>query len=75
MFADPHMAARGDLVTVADPVLGDVRQQAPVPRFDGVVPDAPSGAPRLGEHNDEVWTGLVGLSDAELEALRAQGVV
>lgn len=75
VFADPHMAARGDLVTVADPVLGDVRQQAPVPRFDGVVPDAPSGAPRLGEHNDEVWTGLVGLSDAELEALRAQGVV
>ena len=75
VFADPHMAARGDLVTVADPVLGDVRQQAPVPRFDGVAPDAPSGAPRLGEHNDEVWTGLVGLSGAELEGLRSQGVV
>lgn len=75
VFADPHMAARGDLVTVVDPVLGDVRQQAPAPRFDGVAPAAPTGAPLLGEHNDEVWTGLVGLSAAELEGLRAQGVV
>src|SRR5688572_12905214 len=29
IFTDPHIAARGDLVTVDDPVLGDVRQQAP----------------------------------------------
>jgi crotonobetainyl-CoA:carnitine CoA-transferase CaiB-like acyl-CoA transferase len=74
VFTDPHMAARGDLVTVADPVLGDVRQQAPVPRFDGVVPEAPTGAPTLGQHNDEVWTGL-GLSAAELAGLRSAGVV
>ena len=31
--ADPHMAARADLVPVDDPVLGTVRQQAPFPRF------------------------------------------
>jgi crotonobetainyl-CoA:carnitine CoA-transferase CaiB-like acyl-CoA transferase len=74
MFADPHMAARGDLVTVADPVLGDVRQQAPVPRFDGVAPAAPTGAPVLGQHNDEVWSEL-GLSADELATLRASGVV
>ncbi|MEY2568766.1 MAG: hypothetical protein QOE35_3295 [Actinomycetota bacterium] len=74
VFADPHMAARGDLVTVADPVLGDVRQQAPVPRFDGQAPEPPTGAPRLGEHNDEVWTGL-GVSPDDLARLRADGVV
>ena len=33
IFADPHMAARGDLVTVEDPVIGPLRQQAPFPRF------------------------------------------
>ena len=33
--ADDHMAARGDLVAVDDPVLGPVRQQAPFPRFVG----------------------------------------
>ena len=31
IFADPHMAARGDLVAVDDPVIGPVRQQAPFP--------------------------------------------
>ena len=72
---DPHMAARGDLVTVDDPVLGPLRQQAPFPRFDGERPRPPAGAPTLGEHNDEVWCGLVGLSADELARHRADGTV
>ena len=72
---DPHMAARGDLVTVDDPVLGPLRQQAPFPRFDGEHPDPPAGAPMLGAHNDEVWCGLVGLSPEELARQRADGIV
>jgi crotonobetainyl-CoA:carnitine CoA-transferase CaiB-like acyl-CoA transferase len=75
IFTDPHMTARGDLVTVDDPVLGPVRQQAPVPRFDGIVPDAPSGAPALGEHNDEVWGSIVGVSPDDLTRFRADGIV
>jgi crotonobetainyl-CoA:carnitine CoA-transferase CaiB-like acyl-CoA transferase len=73
--ADPHMAARGDLVEVDDPVLGPVRQQAPYPRLDGERPGAPTGAPLLGQHNEEVWCGLVGLSRAELDAYEAEGIV
>jgi crotonobetainyl-CoA:carnitine CoA-transferase CaiB-like acyl-CoA transferase len=73
--ADPHLAARGDLVTVNDPVLGPVRQQAPFPRYVGEPVPVPSGAPRLGAHNREVWCDLVGLSDEEYEAHRAAGVI
>jgi crotonobetainyl-CoA:carnitine CoA-transferase CaiB-like acyl-CoA transferase len=75
IFADPHMAERGDLVTVEDPVIGPVRQQAPYPRLDGQLPEPPSGAPRLGQHNEEVWCGLVGLSSEELAAHQANGVI
>src|SRR5207237_8080598 len=32
IFADPHFDARDDLVTVHDPVIGPVRQPAPLPR-------------------------------------------
>ncbi len=73
--ADPHFAARGDLVVVDDPVLGGVRQQAPFPRLAGEERSVPTGAPRLGAHNREVWCGIVGLSEGELEELQEKGVV
>ncbi|MDQ1448358.1 MAG: hypothetical protein QOC79_1329, partial [Actinomycetota bacterium] len=75
IFADPHFDARHDLVTVDDPVIGPIRQQAPFPRHVGETPVAPAGAPRLGEHTDEVLTTLLGLSSGEIDALRAQGIV
>jgi crotonobetainyl-CoA:carnitine CoA-transferase CaiB-like acyl-CoA transferase len=75
MFADPHFLARSDLVTVDDPVAGPMRQQAPYPRFVGEPVAAPAGAPRLGEHTDDVLGTLLGLEPTELEVLRTQGIV
>ncbi len=71
---DPHMAARGDLVSVDDPVLGAVRQQAPFPRFVGEPARVPAGAPKLGEHTREVLGDWLGLTDSNLDALAASGV-
>jgi crotonobetainyl-CoA:carnitine CoA-transferase CaiB-like acyl-CoA transferase len=75
VFADGHMAARGDLVTVEDPVAGPLRMQAPFPRFVGVDAAAPAGAPRLGEHTDAVLGELLGLDGKDLARLREQGIV
>jgi crotonobetainyl-CoA:carnitine CoA-transferase CaiB-like acyl-CoA transferase len=74
IFADPHMTERGDLMTVDDPVAGPLRQQAPFPRRVGEPNAAPAGAPRLGEHTGEVLAEL-GVTGAELERLRDEGVV
>jgi len=74
MFADPHFAARNDLVTVDDPVAGPVRQQAPYPRFVGEALPVPSGAPRLGEHTRAVL-GDLGLTGTDLDGLAATGVI
>ena len=75
IFADPQVAARGDLVTVDDPVVGPVRQQAPYPRFVGEPTASPAGAPRLGEHTREVLGELLDLSAADLDRLAEDGVV
>jgi crotonobetainyl-CoA:carnitine CoA-transferase CaiB-like acyl-CoA transferase len=75
IFADPHMEARGDLIPVDDPVIGPVRQQAPFPRLGRHPAPVPSGAPRLGQHNREVWCDLVGLREDELAGLAERGVV
>ncbi|MGZ4729972.1 MAG: CaiB/BaiF CoA transferase family protein [Acidimicrobiales bacterium] len=71
--ADPHMIFREDLVAIDDPVLGAVQQQAPFPRFQGEERPVPTGAPRLGADNDEVWGSLVGPD--EVERLRSDHII
>ena len=75
IFTDPHMTARGDLVTVDDPVVGALRQQAPFPRRAGETVETPSGAPRLGEHTREVLHEVLGLSYADIDLYAEQGVI
>ncbi|HEY3832378.1 MAG TPA: CaiB/BaiF CoA-transferase family protein [Acidimicrobiia bacterium] len=74
IFADPHVEARGDLVTVDDPVIGPVRQQAPFPRFLGEGVAAPDGAPELGAHTHELLREI-GIDDDELARLGAAGII
>jgi crotonobetainyl-CoA:carnitine CoA-transferase CaiB-like acyl-CoA transferase len=74
IFADAHIAARGDLVTVDDPSVGALRQQAPFPRRVGEPVGVPAGAPRLGEHTRDVL-GSIGVTDGELDRLASEGVV
>ena len=52
-----------------------MRQQAPFPRLANSPAAVPRGAPRLGQHNREVWCDLVGLSEDELTDLGTRGVV
>ncbi len=76
IFADPHMRARGAIVRVEDAELGGpVAMQAVVPRFSATPGAVHRTGPGLGEHNREVLCGELGLSEAELERLRAEGVV
>jgi crotonobetainyl-CoA:carnitine CoA-transferase CaiB-like acyl-CoA transferase len=75
VFADPHMAARGDLVAVDDPVAGPLRQQAPFPRFVGEEVPVPTGAPRLGAHTDAVLADLLDLDAGEITRLHEEAVI
>lgn len=75
VFADPHLAAREALVSVPDDELGALRMQNVVPRF----PDSPGEVlctgPSLGQHNEEVFCGELGLPVGELDRLRRAGVI
>jgi len=75
IVVDPQVRARGAIVEVDDPVLGPVRQQGPVPRLDRTPSGVASGAPRLGEHTEQVLVGLLGLGPADLRELRSAGVI
>jgi formyl-CoA transferase len=75
IVADAQVRARGSIVTVDDPVLGPVRQQAPVPRLDRTPARVARGAPRLGEHNETIYLGLLGMTRAEYDDLKRNGVI
>jgi succinyl-CoA---D-citramalate CoA-transferase len=75
IFTDPHVAARGDIETVDDPVIGPVRMQGVYPRFSRTPGAIQRGAPRLGEHNAEVYGDLLGLGPEEMAQLGRDGVI
>ncbi|MCX5101780.1 CaiB/BaiF CoA-transferase family protein [Streptomyces sp. NBC_00439] len=73
--ADPHYRERGTLVTVQDPEFGELPMPAPVPRMSGTPGSIRTTGPALGEHNDEVYQGLLGIDAEQLAALRGDGVI
>lgn len=75
MLADPHFAAREAIVHVDHPAFGDLPMQNVVPKLSGTPGSVRWAGPALGEHNDEVYGDLLGLSAAERDELRAAGVI
>jgi formyl-CoA transferase len=76
IFRDPQYAAREMLVEHVDPEFGAYVGPGIVPKFSET-PGAVrwSGTWEHGSHNEEVFCGLLGLSEAELGRLREDGVV
>jgi len=76
IFRDPQYASREMLVEHVDPEFGPYVGPGIVPKFSET-PGAVrwSGTWEHGSHNEEVYGGLLGLSDAELGRLREDGVV
>jgi crotonobetainyl-CoA:carnitine CoA-transferase CaiB-like acyl-CoA transferase len=75
IFADPHYAAREDIVEVPDPDFGTVRMQGVVPKFSRTPGRVVHAGLARGSHNDEIYHGALGLSADELEQLKQQGVI
>jgi len=75
VFADPQVRHRRMEVRAAHPAAGEVRMVAnPIKFSETPIPyDAPP--PMLGEHTDAVLREVLGLSQAEIAALRADKVV
>jgi len=57
------------------PQLGELRMQAVAPRLSETPGRIRHAGPALGEHNDAVLRGVLGLDAARLEVLQAARVV
>jgi formyl-CoA transferase len=75
MFTDPHFAARQAIVRVAHPEFGSLAMHNVFPRLGRTPGRVRHVGPELGEHNTEVYRGLLGLSETELAALHERRVI
>jgi crotonobetainyl-CoA:carnitine CoA-transferase CaiB-like acyl-CoA transferase len=74
VFADPQVAARRMVHETDHPVLGRLRTLGSPIKLSVTPADASRRAPLLGEHNEEILTGL-GLTADEIAAVRASGAI
>lgn len=75
IFQDPHVAYRQNIVSVADAVLGAARVPGVVPKFSETAGEVEHLSVPLGEHNEEIYGGRLGLSRAELDELAVKCVI
>jgi crotonobetainyl-CoA:carnitine CoA-transferase CaiB-like acyl-CoA transferase len=75
LLADEQMRHREVFLRVSDDDLGSMTVQAPVPRFSESPPRVDHLGPRLGQHNTEVYTDLLGLDAGQLAELRAARII
>ena len=75
MVEDEHYAARENVVRVEDPDIGPFPMQNVVPRLTETPGEVRWTGPRLGEHNEEVYGGLLKLGEDERNDLVQRGII
>jgi crotonobetainyl-CoA:carnitine CoA-transferase CaiB-like acyl-CoA transferase len=72
---DPHYCEREALIETETEEFGSMSMQGIVPKLSGTPGGLRWLGPELGQHNEEVFGNLLGLSPTEIEKLRAEGII
>ena len=76
MFADPHFQAREAIIEVETERFGKLKMQNVVPRLSATPSSVRTPAPStVGQHNAEIYGGLLGIDEARRSALAARGII
>ena len=76
MLEDPHFAARDAIVDVPTEKWPDLKMQNVFPKMSRTQGEIRwPGVEALGAHNDEVYGGLLGMSEAELADLKERAII
>ena len=75
IVADPHFMARDSFIRVPDDTAGTVAMPGVIPKLMGTPGEVRSAGPELGSHNNEIYGGLLGRSEQEIEQLESNGVI
>lgn len=74
VMEDPQVKARKSILEFSYPGLGSYPTVAFVPKFDTIELPA-RRAPQLGEHNEEIYCGMLGYSHEQYEKMNEDGTI
>ncbi len=75
IFADPQYRARANILRAEDKRVGNLAVPNVVPRLTATPGALKWLGPGLGEHNKEIYGGLLGLSEQRMQELSEKGVI
>ena len=75
LIDDPHLEARGFWQWIERAYVGRHPQPSPPYRESDAPVTVTTPAATLGQYNEEVLTGVLGLSKSEIERLAREGVI
>ena len=75
MLKDEHFIARESIVDVEHPEYESLKMQNVFPRLSATPGSIKWTGPGLGQHNEEIYRGLLGYSASDLERLKQDGIV
>ena len=74
-IAHPHLLERGTVRAVNDPLLGDFAVPGMPAKFSAYAAPSDPKAPLLGQDNDELLSGILGMDEEEITALYDAGTI
>ncbi|HTY63468.1 MAG TPA: CoA transferase [Acidobacteriota bacterium] len=72
---DPQLRSREMIVEVEQPVSGKVKLSGSVYKMSKTPGDRKKIAPEVGQHNEEIYGGLLGLDAEEIQRLRDESII
>ncbi len=75
IFEDAQFLARNDIVEMEDEDLGKIRMTGAFPVMSETPASIRHAGPRKGQHNDDIYIEEMGLTPAQLAALKDEGVI
>ncbi|MBF0407047.1 MAG: CoA transferase [Candidatus Riflebacteria bacterium] len=75
IFADPQVKAREMLLELIHPIAGKITVPGNPVKFSETPAKVASTSPLLGEHTDEILSGILKMSSEEIAAMKKSGAI
>ena len=75
MLEDAHFKAREAIIDITDKHIGPMKMQNTFPKFSRTPGNVRWTGPDHGEHNEEIYKDLLGLTDKEIGNYKEKGII